>query len=307
MPEAQKGILAESNLYSLYLMFNALDDVESQIRAKLAELIGVFGRYDSQYSEAMTTGMVAVGVNYWENLYPQGRPFLLQPFPVFQQEDRAAPVIPYDLFIQIRADRFDVCHMIGREVCDLLEGLVELVEQVKGFRFKDGRDLTGFVDGTENPTGLARREVALVGDADPDYAAGSYVHIQRYRHDLRRWNQLPLQDQEDIVGRTKQDDEEYTAENKCPFAHIKRTNLKDANGKSREILRQSMPYGTMKIEGLFFVSCCATPDTFNDMLKNMIYRDEEGNYDKLLDYTQAETGAAFFAPSVNFLMENAGS
>ena len=65
---------------------------------------------------------------------------------------------------------------MATKVCQLLSDSVELVEQVRAFRFLDGRDLTGFVDGTENPQGHHRRRVALVNEEqDAEFAAGSYL------------------------------------------------------------------------------------------------------------------------------------
>jgi len=184
----------------------------------------------------------------------------------------------------------------------LLGDSVELVEQVRGFRYLDGRDLTGFVDGTENPQGFHRREIALVNsDNDENFEGGSYLHIQRYRHNLTLWNAIEQDSQEEIFGRTKLENIEFSDDEKLPTAHTKRSNLKDAEGNSIEILRQSMPYGEMKTQGLFFVSYCQTPENFELMLRSMIFGDEEGNFDHLLEFTQAETGAAFFAPSLNFL------
>jgi len=89
-----------------------------------------------------------------------------------------------------------------------------------------------------------------------------------------------------------------------PIRPPKRSNLKDENGNSIEILRQSMPYGNMKVQGLYFVSCANSPKPFTQMLRSMLFGDETGVYDKLLDYTRAETGAAFFAPSIDFIKQN---
>lgn len=305
MSQPQKGICAEPNLHALYLMFNVVDEDDQVIRAKLARLLDVFEHFDNEHYEAMVTGVIGIGTNYWMELYPGLLPMELAPFPDMQCDDRCAPVVPCDLFIQIRADRADICHAMGIEVWDLLKMHVELIEQIHGFRYLDGRDLTGFVDGTENPRGLKKLEVAIVGDDDPDFAGGSYIHVQRYRHDLVRWQQLAEKKQEEIIGRTKQNDIEFASSDKAPFSHTKRTSLKDSNGKSIEILRQSMPYGDLKIQGLYFVSCGKSPKPFKLMLQNMIYGDENGEYDKLLDFTNAETGAAFFAPSIQFIKQQA--
>ena len=221
---------------------------------------------------------------------------------MMQSDDRIAPATSGDIYIEIRSDRADVNHIVSSKVCELLADGVELIEQTRAFRYLDGRDLTGFVDGTENPQGHNRRKVALVNEEDDsEFASGSYLHIQRYRHNMNLWNRLPEKSQEDIFGRTKVDNVEYAGADKALTAHTKRTALKDEEGNSIEILRQSMPYGDMKTQGLFFVSYCHSPEPFTIMLKSMIQGDGEGHYDHMLKYTEAQTGAAFFAPSLNFL------
>ena len=181
----------------------------------------------------------------------------------------------------------------------LLAGLVELAEEVRGFRNLDCRDLTGFVDGTENPQDEHRAEVALA--ADGEFAGGSYIHVQRWVHAMSDWEKLAQKEQEDIIGRTKPDNIEYESAAKPLTAHIKRVNLKTPKGESMEILRQSMPWGTMTEQGLYFISCCRTPQHFNAMLASM-YKGEGSHFDHLLRFTRAVTGAAFFAPSIDFLV-----
>lgn len=302
MAREQFGICAEPNLHGNYLLFNALDDKNAFIRAAISRLPKLFDNYSEQFSEANLIGVVAIGDAYWDEFYPEARPALLAPFPAMHSDDRVAPTNSYDIYIEIRSDRADVNHIVSTKVCQLLGDSVELIEQVQGFRFLDGRDLTGFVDGTENPQGLHRREVALVKEQDDiNFVGGSYLHTQRYQHNLTLWGSLAEHEQEDVYGRTKLDNVEYDSADKALTAHTKRTSLKDEQGNSIEIVRQSMPYGDMKRKGLFFVSYCQSPKPFEIMLKSMIHGDGHGNSDHLLKYTQAETGSAFFAPSLTFL------
>ncbi|NQY49491.1 MAG: Dyp-type peroxidase [Colwellia sp.] len=302
MAREQFGVCAEPNLHGNYLLFNALDDKNAFIRAAISRLPKLFENYAEQFSEANLIGVVAIGEAYWDEFYPQARPALLAPFPAMQSDDRIAPKNSYDIYVEIRSDRADVNHIVSTKVCQLLGDGVELIEQVQAFRFLDGRDLTGFVDGTENPQGLHRRTVALVKEQDDaSFAGGSYLHTQRYQHNLKLWESLAEHEQEDVYGRTKLDNVEYESADKALTAHTKRTSLKDEQGNSLEIVRQSMPYGDMKRKGLFFVSYCQSPKPFEIMLKSMIHGDGHGNSDHLLKYTQAETGSAFFAPSLTFL------
>src|SRR5258706_117798 len=64
-------------------------------------------------------------------------------------------------------------------------------------------DLAGFVDGMENPVDQAAVDAALIGEEDPAFAGGSYAIVQKYLHDLRGWNAVPVEQQEKIIGRAK--------------------------------------------------------------------------------------------------------
>ncbi|WP_028117257.1 Dyp-type peroxidase [Ferrimonas senticii] len=299
MPREQGGICAEGNLHGLYLMFNAQDGAEEALPSVLAGLAAWLQQQADRNADCAFNGFIAIGANYWDTLYPASRPAELKPFPQFSADDRQAPSQPVDLFVHLRSDRVDVNHLTAVEVCRRLTGLAELVDEVRSFRYLDSRDLTGFVDGTENPVGSHRRQVALV--AEGEFAGGSYIHTQRYVHNMALWQQQTLKTQEDTIGRTKVENIEYASADKPLTCHIKRTNLREEDGTKMEILRQSMPYGNMQEQGLFFISCCHTPRYFETQLKSMIHGDGHGHHDHLLNFTQAVTGAAFFAPSLDFL------
>ncbi|WP_286263262.1 Dyp-type peroxidase [Thalassotalea atypica] len=302
MAREQFGVCAEPNLHGTYLLFNAMDDKNAFLRQALSRLPAMIDHYAEHFSEANLTSVVAIGANYWDELYPEGRPKELTSFPMMQSDDRIAPATSGDIYIEVRSDRADTNHIVSTKICELLADSVDLIEQTRAFRYLDGRDLTGFVDGTENPQGHHRRDVALVKEEDDaEFAGGSYLHIQRYRHNMNLWNMLKEKAQEDVFGRTKVDNIEYESDDKAPTAHTKRTALKDDDGNSIEILRQSMPYGDMKTQGLFFVSYCHSSEPFTIMLKSMIQGDGQGHFDHMLKYTEAQTGVAFFAPSLNFL------
>ncbi|WP_454008931.1 Dyp-type peroxidase [Aeromonas sp. Marseille-Q7275] len=296
--KAQAGICAEPNLHALYLMFNRTGD-GVELATRLARLPVLWDAVSADFPDAGFSGLVAVGAEGWDAIYPAARPPQFRGFMAQSANGQEAPNTPFDLFVQLRADRVDVLHHAGHRVMALLAGLVELTEEVRGFRNQDCRDLTGFVDGTENPQGEHRADVALIDGGE--FAGGSYVHVQRWVHAISDWEKLALKEQEDIIGRTKVDNIEYESADKPLTSHIKRVNLKTPKGESMEILRQSMPWGTMREQGLYFISCCRTPQHFNAMLASM-YKGEGSHFDHLLRFTRAVTGAAFFAPSIDFLV-----
>lgn len=75
-----------------------------------------------------------------------------------------------------------------------------MVEEIHGFRWVDDRDLSGFIDGTENPQGEEIAEVTLIEDGEDK---GSYVLVQRYEHDLRKWDRFSELRTRKMIGRTK--------------------------------------------------------------------------------------------------------
>ena len=263
----------------------------------------MFDYYDHEHNEAMVSGESAIGVQYWSELYPGPRPKELTPFPDIEVADRCAPSQSYDLFIQIRADRLDIVHAVAVEVNQLLSIHVELVEDTRAFRYLDGRDLNGFVLADDNPRGPERREVAVVGIMT-SILQGSYIHAQRYRHDLPRWNLISDKRQEQIMGRQKEHNLPPRSKPRLSLYSYCLTDLPGVEAHARQ-LRQSMPYANMQVQGEYFVSCCHSPRPFKAMLHSMYYGAGESDYDAWLDYTNAEMGGAFFAPSIDFIQDNA--
>ncbi|MEH6576728.1 MAG: Dyp-type peroxidase [Amphritea sp.] len=301
--EYQSGIVAEANSDAIFVTFNATAKQSSvtNIRQVLATVPELERGYRERFKHADLHITVAIGSTFWDRYYPHRRPAELTSFPALDEGGLSAPETLVDLLLHIRSERHDLNYEVANQLAALLGNSVELVEEVHGFRYMDNRDLTGFVDGTENPQGEHRAEVAVVGEEDSGFAGGSYIHLQRYEHDMLAWNAIAVKQQEDIVGRTKIDNVEYASADKPLFSHTKRTSLKDSGGKSIEILRHSMPYGDLNRRGLLFAAFGRSPEPFALMLKSMIQGDGTGYSDHLLKYTQAVTGQVFFAPSVPLL------
>lgn len=301
--QVQSGVIAEASPAALFLTYNQTkhEGALACVKATLSGIPDLQARFNTEYPEAAVHIVAAVGSCYWSELSPELKPEKLVAFPSLENGELVAPSTPVDLLFHIRSERKDLNFLVAHELNNLLGNSVELVEEIEGFRYLDNRDLTGFVDGTENPEGEHRAEVAVVADDDPAFAGGSYIHLQRYVHNLPYWDKQPVKQQEDTIGRTKKDNVEYASAEKALTSHTKRTSLKDAQGNSVEILRHSMPYGDTKECGLLFASYCRTPENFTLMLKSMIEGDGTGHCDHLLKYTRAVTGQAFFAPSVEFL------
>ena len=252
--------------------------------------------------EGSLSCVMAVGSETWDQLFGQPRPAELRKFREILAGERRAPSTPGDLLFHIRAQRMDLCFELATQIMARLGSAVSPVDEVHGFRYFDSRDLIGFVDGTENPKGQAAIEATLIGDEDPRFAAGSYVIVQKYLHDLTGWNALPTEEQERIVGRTKLSDIELDDSVKPTFAHNALTKI-TKDGEEIKILRDNMPFGQAAQGefGTYFIDYSRSPRTIEEMLQNMFVGNPPGNYDRLLDFSRPVTGNLFFVPSATFL------
>jgi porphyrinogen peroxidase len=247
--------------------------------------------------------VAAVGSRAWDRLFGGPRPAELHPFRELAGSRHRAVATPGDLLLHIRHERMDLCFEFATQAMSRLAGAVTVVDEVHGFRFFDDRDLLGFVDGTENPVGAAAGTAALVGEADPGFAGGSYVIVQKYLHDMDAWNALPVEEQERVFGRSKLSDIEMPDEIKPANSHVALNTIVDPDGTQRQILRANMPFGELGREefGTYYIAYAATPAVTEQMLTHMFIGDPPGNTDRVLDFSTAVTGGLFFAPSAGFL------
>lgn len=292
MKSAPQEILLEPRPHAVFLVLRVREPIPAaRVAAALPDRVRTFAR------EADTAATVSFGTEMWDSIWPR-RPRELHPFRPMRMDARFAPSTGGDIFLHVMSKRADLAYELARDFKNALDA--EVLEDVTGFRYRDSRDLTGFVDGTENPKGKARAPAALIGEEDEEFAGGSYVFTQRYVHDLARWNRVDVHEQEGIVGRTKTHDKELSDSKKPPTAHIARTVIEE-NGEELEILRHSMPYGNATESGLFFVAYMRRLEIIERMLKRMIGVTDDGLHDRLLEFTKAVSGAHFFAPSVRLL------
>lgn len=298
----QTGILPEASSHAIFLTLRVKpgEQAITDARSLLAATPHLTGELASSYPDAELVSVVAVGAESWQTLIGTPKPKQLSPLRERRFGDRVSASTPADLMLHIRSERRDLNFELARRIMAAPGDSIDVIEERVGFRYLDSRDLTGFVDGTENPEGDERGEVALVGDEDPDHAGGSYVLLQRYVHDLDRWRQLPQEEQEAIIGRTKDTNKELDDDVKPGSAHIARVVIEE-DGEELEILRHSLPWGHCKQAGLMFIAYTRQQRIFDKMLNSMFDTEHTGIHDRLMEFTRAETGAYFFAPSLTEL------
>ena len=253
--------------------------------------------------EAGLACVVGIGSKAWDRLFGAPKPAGLHPFQEVHGDKHRAVASPGDLMFHIRARQMDLCFELATHLVDRLRGAAVVVDEVHGFKYFDERDLLGFVDGTENPTGAAAMDAVTVGAEDPGFEGSSYVIVQKYVHDLDTWNALPVEVQEHVIGRTKLADIELPDDVKPTNSHVALTVIEEADGTERKIVRDNMPFGKVGAGefGTYFIGYANHPDVIELMLTNMFVGKPPGNYDRILDFSTALTGNLFFVPTVELL------
>jgi putative iron-dependent peroxidase len=293
---------------AIFLVLSVKPGGEPAVRDLLPDVAGLQRSVGFRLPEGGLTCVVGIGSAGWDRMFGGPRPAGLHPFRELAGPKYCAVATPGDLLFHIRAKHMDLCFELAAQLMERLTGWVTVDDEVHGFRYFDERDLLGFVDGTENPTGRAAVDAVLTGTEDPAFAGGSYVIVQKYLHDMRAWNALTVEEQEKVIGRTKLADIELPDGVKPGDSHVALTTLTGPGGEQRQILRDNMPFGSLGRGeyGTYFIGYAATPDVTEQMLSNMFLGRPPGNYDRILDFSTAVTGGLFFVPSAAFLDDPPG-
>jgi putative iron-dependent peroxidase len=286
----QAGIFALGTSSHAYLEFDILD----------AKKCREFASTISAIREPRTT---TGGVNFvigfrpelWHDLVPEDAPAGVEGFnnAIKGTEGFVMPGTQHDAVVLLSGSSYDVLFDMARTVVHDLAGQASLGEETSSWSYRHDRDLTGFIDGSENPTLLDAPMAALLPEGVPG-AAGSVLLLQKWKHKVTEWEALPTDQQERIVGRTKLDSVEL--ENKPTDSHVARTD-QDEFG---QIFRRNMPYGNVEDHGTVFVGFSADQKRLSRMLDSMAGL-STGTRDALTRFTQPLTGSYYFVPSVESL------
>jgi porphyrinogen peroxidase len=302
-PPVPQPLLTPLTSSAVFLVMTIDGGGEAVVWDLLADLSGLSRTVGFRSPDAGLAVVAGIGSAAWDRLFSGPRPAELHPFRALDGGRHRAAATPGDLLFHIRAATMDLCWELASLVVGRLAGAAVVVDEVHGFKYFDERDLLGFVDGTENPTGPAAAAAVTIGAEDPPFAGGSYVIVQRYQHQMDAWNALTVEEQEKVIGRTKLANVELADDVKPVNSHVAVNTLIEPDGTQRQILRANMPFGSVgEAEfGTYYIAYSATPSVTERMLQRMFLGEPPGNYDRILDFSTAETGVLFFVPTADFL------
>jgi putative iron-dependent peroxidase len=282
MSDVQPGILAAVPAAGRYLSFSAAPqaDVHAALRAlcELAEgqrLVVGLGE-----SLVRSLGRSVPGLHSFSGAVGPGLEL---------------PATPAALWCWLRGeDRGELIHQT-RAVQAAVEGALALEQVIEAFRHGSGRDLSGYEDGTENPTGEAAVQAAFVAGQGAGLDGGSFCAVQQWLHDFGRFDAMSGQEQDHAIGRRRGDNVEL--DDAPASAHVKRT-AQESFDPEAFMLRRSMPWAEGQRAGLVFVAFGKSFDAFEVQLQRMIGA-QDGITDALFRFTRPVTGAYFWGPPLH--------
>ena len=285
----QSGIFALGTSAHAYLEFDAAGDP-----------IGLVAAIASLREPRTTMGGVNLVAGFrpelWRATAPDDAPAGLAGFDadVAGTEGFVMPATQHDAVLWLSGSAYDVIFDTARAAIAALAGLASVAEETSSWPYRHDRDLTGFIDGSENPTLAEAPGLVLVPEGEPG-AGGTVLLLQKWAHDAVAWEALPAAEQERVIGRTKPDSVEL--EDRPPDSHVASTDQE----RFGDIFRRNMPYGTVTDHGTMFVGFASAQRPLAAMLESMAGL-TSGTRDALTYYTRPTTGAYYFVPSNESLL-----
>jgi len=279
MSNIQSGILADVPRLARYLVLS--------LKAEANPITSLQLLTNTDFSDSAVIGLGRSLINVLgKNI--EG----LKSFPVYSGPGFDVPSTPASLWIWLRGnDRGELLHQ-SLEIQQLLAGSFELDNVIDAFQYKDSRDLSGYIDGTENPQDDDAVNAAIVQDQGSGLDGSSFVAVQQWVHDLIHFKSMTVTEQDNTIGRRISDNEEI--KDAAESAHVKRTAQEDFEPEAF-VVRRSMPWADAKKNGLVFVAFGHSVDAFEALLKRMVGEDD-GTVDALFNFTQPISGSYFWCP-----------
>ena len=284
MTTPQSGIFALGTASHAYLELDA--------RGAARDVVGAVASLREPRTTMGGVNLVAgFRPELWREVVPADAPVGLEGFnnDLVGPDGYTMPATQHDAVLWLSGGAYDVVFDTARAAITALDGVASVAEETSSWPYRHDRDLTGFIDGSENPTLIESPEVALIPDGRPG-GGGTILLLQKWAHDVTAWESLAVAEQERVIGRTK--DESIELDDKPDDSHVSSTD-QDTFGK---IFRRNMPYGTVTDHGTMFVGFSAEQRPLQAMLESMAGVND-GSRDALTRYTRPLTGAYYFVPS----------
>jgi putative iron-dependent peroxidase len=286
----QSGIFALGTASHAYLELDARDERSAR------ELVAHIARLREPRTTMGGVNLVAgFRPELWRTVAPDDTPADVTGFTtdVVGSDGYTMPATQHDAVLWLSGSAYDVVFDVARGAIQELRAIASVAEETSSWPYRHDRDLTGFIDGTENPTLIDAPDIAVIPEGRPG-SGGTILLLQRWVHDAAAWEALSVEEQERAMGRTKADSIEL--EHRPVDSHVARTDQETFGS----IFRRNMPFGTVTSHGTMFVGFSAEQRPLAAMLESMAGL-ADGVRDAITNYTKPTTGAYYFVPSTDAL------
>lgn len=293
----QTGVLAYRTNSGRFLVLRLKNGDLDALKRQVVKFYKTRHLFTHRQPPLVLNTALSFGYDLWSKLHPDPVAGFHPLEPI--EGPHPLPALPADIFVHITAENADICYQMARSLINGWDD-VEVLDERVAFTHMGGRDLTGFVDGIENPLTPDDRRKAILIPEGP-FQNGAFLLAQRFVHDLNKWHATSIDEQQRTFGRTKLQGVEFPDDEKPANAHIARVNI------GIDVVRHNMPYGDASgDQGVYFILYAQQLSTIDTQLKRMYGQVPDGITDHLLDFTQSMGGAYYFAPSQTMLNEIMG-
>jgi porphyrinogen peroxidase len=288
---AQPGILAQVPLQAGYLFLSRETGIKAELSQKvLMRLIRSLNiQPDPEKARLGSASPHVLGLSAVFVQTLGGQIAGHRPFPTIDHAKVDLPVTQSDIVVWLRgSDQGELFHTM-RQLCACTQGVFKVDDFVAAFKHREGRDLSGFEDGTENPKGKLASHSALQDDGS------SFLALQLWEHEFGRFEAMSEKARNHAVGRDLRTNQELEA---APAtAHVKRT-AQESFAPEAFVLRRSMPWIKGQKAGLMFAAFGRSFDAFEAQLRRMSGA-EDGKIDGLFNFTRPMGGGYYWCPPLD--------
>src|SRR2546427_6622702 len=217
MSTSQSGIFALGTASHAYLEFDARQ------RGAARELVGAVASLREPRTTMGGVNLVAgFRPELWREVVPEDTPPEVEGFnrDVIGPDGYTMPATQHDAVLWLSGSAYDVVFDTARAAIAAFDAVGTVAEETSSWPYRLDRDLTGFIDGSENPSLIDAPEIAVIPEDSPG-AGGTILLLQKWSHDAAAWESLPVPQQEQVIGRSKPDSAEL--EDRPPESHVGRT------------------------------------------------------------------------------------
>jgi putative iron-dependent peroxidase len=289
--QPQPGIFAFGTIEHCYV---ELDLAPNRDPLELASGLAAFHGPDTPF--VATSAVVGLRPELWASVAPDAAPPGVRSFAPIEAADFSMPATQHDAWIWIAGASRDIVFDSGLAAIRSLDGVASVATEVTGFGYQRNRDLTGFIDGTENPSAVEAPAVAV--EQEGLGAGAAVLLVQQWEH-LTSFATLSTKEQEGVIGRTKDKSIELEEDEMPIDSHVSR-NVVEEDGEELAIYRRNTAWGGPTYHGTMFVGFCRSQHPLQIMLERMAGV-PDGTRDALTRFSVPITGAYYVVPALDVL------